>query len=94
MAPSGDEVNIGQTWEEVDPRFTRRVTVIAFDHFKSWKPQNGINGGVGTMLVPHVRIEGGGRRTWARLDRFTGKRGGYRLVTDKAADRKELEASK
>lgn len=81
MAPSGDEVNIGQTWEEVDSRFTRRVTVIALDHF-------------GPALIPHVRLGGGMRRTWARLDRFTGKRGGYRLVTDKAADRKELEASK
>jgi hypothetical protein len=73
-SPSGIEVRIGQVWEEVDPRFLRHVTVRE----------------IGSILVsnePSIEIEGPtGKLTKARLSRFNGKRGGYRLVKDVAPE--------
>lgn len=85
IAPCGVQVKEGQVWEEVDPRIaTRRVVVRGFTS----KPAILYN--ISKMQherveVPAVIIENcdmGGRRSVAKLERFTGKRTGYKLVTE------------
>lgn len=67
------EIQVGQEWVEVDPRFSRRVRVLEVraGDVKSVKIAN-----VGPGLVGH------GRATWASKTRFNGKRGGYKLVKE------------
>ena len=61
------EIKVGQEWEEVDPRYSRRVKVLE----------------VREGEVKSVRVANStGRSTWASKARFNGKRGGYKLVRD------------
>jgi hypothetical protein len=69
-SPNGVEIELGQRWKEVDPRFERIVEVVGLDS-ESFDRQ----GGVMIRTVGSRRIG-----TWARLSRFNGKRGGYELV--------------
>lgn len=70
LTPCGIELNVGQVWREVDPRFTREVVVLEI------APKNG---DVRTRNVAH-----GGRGRWSKLSRFHGKRGGYAFVKESA----------
>jgi len=78
IAPCGIKIEIGQKWQEVDPRFTRIATVID-------------TGEVDVIVrtkykrVAVVRLQVGNRRTWAQLSRFHGKRGGYKLFAEEAS---------
>ena len=66
---------LGDIWKEVHPRFSRHVMVIG-DH----------GGPLGTVQiqgcyrVPEtIGWQTHGPRRWAKLGRFNGKRGGYKL---------------
>lgn len=59
----------GQIWREVDPRFKRRVLVMA------------VSAKFG-VLIRNVKSQPGSKGRWARIDRFNGKRGGYVLDTE------------
>ena len=64
--PSGVDLEIGQTWEEMDSRWPqdhRKVKVLG------WKE---VNGEIKVNIWGFVK-------TWAKLSRFHGKNGGYRL---------------
>lgn len=73
-APCGVEIELGQKWKEVDPRFERIVEVVGLDSY-SFKEE----GGVMIRTVGSERLG-----TWARLSRFSGKRGGYEPVREEA----------
>jgi hypothetical protein len=70
-SPTGVEIAVGQKWREVDPRFTRVVEVVGTDHLGFL--------GIGAVQIQTVYPEKSARRSWARLSRFNGKRGGYAL---------------
>lgn len=59
---------IGSVWQEVDPRFERKVEVVAHDRF------SGV--GIQTVIGDNER----GNLTWAQPERFNGKRNGYRRI--------------
>lgn len=82
ISPAGIEVKVGQTWQEVDPRHERIVSVIDLGEIDAtvYTKSKGIYSAK-RERVPAVRLQCGNRRTWAKLSRFTGKRGGYRLLT-------------
>jgi hypothetical protein len=61
--PLGVKIEVGQKWQECDPRFVRVVEVVGWNH--AWQK---------------VQLRCGGRLTWAKLSRFNGKHGGYRLA--------------
>ena len=69
-APCGVDICVGQQWQEVDPRFTRIVEVVGMNTLSF-----NYDGGVQIQTVGSNR-----KPTWARLERFNGKRGGYELV--------------
>lgn len=62
------EIKIGQYWQEVDPRFPDLPLkkVIGFESGK-------------VILVTEGIFS---RKTKAKVERFNGKRGGYRLIRD------------
>lgn len=66
----------GQIWQEVDPRFPNLVhkKVLGFD------PDGKV------LLRP---VEMFSRTTRAKPERFNGKRGGYRLVSDVSTENAE-----
>jgi hypothetical protein len=71
-APNGTVLTIGQRWIERDNRNPREVEIAGFDEAKG-----------------KVQIKGEtGKLTWAKLERFSGKSGGYRL---KEADSTPIE---
>lgn len=70
MSPCGIEIEVGQVWQEVDPRFERLVEVI----------HSGFTNNAAAGVYQIVQIRCHGRTTKAKLSRFTGKRGGYKLV--------------
>ena len=93
QAPCGVEVEIGQKWQEVDPRFDERIVeVVGFgevDRLVTTRSM-GITS-AHTEKVPVIQIKSGGRllpakvafrTTQAKLSRFNGKRGGYKLVVE------------
>lgn len=61
-----EEIKIGQLWEEVDPRFSRKVVVL--DIVSLTQPKG--------VLIMNAETQ---RKNWASAGRFNGKRGGYRL---------------
>jgi hypothetical protein len=65
------QVKVGQVWEEVDPRFDppRTVKVEAIDEV------------AGKAVIRSNPLTSATR---AKLSRFNGKRGGYKLVKDVA----------
>lgn len=69
IAPCGIEIKVGQVWQEVDPRHEWIRQVIGFG--------TGRNAG----KVELAGIESG-RVSYARPDRFNGKRSGYKLVKE------------
>ncbi|QCJ72229.1 hypothetical protein C9446_20730 (plasmid) [Providencia heimbachae] len=67
------EIKPGQIWEEVDPRYTplRQIEVLEV---------------VSVTGPKGIRIRSpSGRVVWASAERFSGKRGGYRLAADQPA---------
>ena len=76
-APCGVEIKIGQKWREMDKRFDRTVFVVGFEHglrrghVADW-----------VQIAPSVNLRM--FATWARLWRFNGKSGGYKLEKDVA----------
>ncbi|MCA8250518.1 hypothetical protein LGN12_25500 [Burkholderia multivorans] len=64
------ELEIGQIWREVDPRFNRYVEVLEIH-----------NGEIKSVLICNVdpMTNQRGRKTWASKGRFNGKRSGYEL---------------
>ncbi len=58
----------GQIWSEVDPRFDRKVLVIAVSSK--------------FVLIRNVTTKPGSKGRWAKLDRFNGKCGGYILASE------------
>lgn len=72
--PIGLDIEVGQRWREVDPRFNRIVAIVEIDER-----------GEGSVLLRNATKTGGQgsrgyRTTWAKLSRFNGKRGGYAPV--------------
>jgi hypothetical protein len=57
----------GSRWQEVDPRCEGRIVEVVYGF---------------DVIERKVRIKNTatGRITWARISRFNGKRGGYRLL--------------
>ncbi len=62
-------VEIGQKWREVDPRFSRILTVVDFIY--------DADGDVSRVVIKNAK----GYITRAMPARFNGKRGGYELVS-------------
>lgn len=75
------EVAVGQTWEECDPRFIRRVEIVGVE------PSTGAGPTYreGVVTLRGIDRKGATRITKARLSRFNGKRGGYRYVAGASA---------
>jgi hypothetical protein len=63
-----NEIRIGQKWQEVDHRFTRILEVVGFCDK------------TGKVILKTDGI--GGRKTKAMRERFNGKRGCYKLISD------------
>lgn len=63
-----NEIKIGQKWQEVDPRFIRKLVVVGFCEK------------TGKVVLKTTGLNG--RKTKAMPERFNGKRGGYKLVTE------------
>jgi len=63
------KIEIGQKWREVDPRFTRILTVVDFIY--------GADSEVSRVVIKNAK----GHITRAMPSRFNGKRGGYELVS-------------
>jgi hypothetical protein len=59
------DVKVGEIWIEKDPRYCRKVEVIDYSF------------ATGKAKIKSLET---GKITWARLDRFNGKRGGYERV--------------
>ena len=57
---------VGSHWKEVDPRINRVVEVVAHDTARRK---------VGITRMHSIQV------TWAKVERFNGKRGGYRPAT-------------
>lgn len=76
---------LGDIWMEVDQRFSRHVMVIC-DH---GGPQDCVQ--IQTMYRAPETIDwrpASSRRSWAKVSRFNGKRGGYELVVRSTMNRK------
>ena len=67
--PANPSLACWQVWEEVDPRSSRQVVVVKIVN------EAGVNRAQIRCIKPM-----NGRFTWARVDRFNGKRGGYKFV--------------
>ena len=67
LTPLGIEIEVGQRWEEVDPRFERVIEITMILH-----------GG----YVRLKTVGSSGRETQANINRFNGKRGGYKLAAN------------
>jgi len=65
------EIKVGQEWEEVDPRFSRRVKVLEVRE-----------GEVKSVRIANIGASYYSTGRWASKARFNGKRGGYKLVRD------------
>ncbi len=63
------KIKIGQKWREVDPRFTRIITVVDFIY--------GVGGNVSRVVIKNDK----GHITRAMPARFNSKRGGYEPVS-------------
>jgi hypothetical protein len=56
---------VGSKWKEIDVRVARTVEVIRYDTTK------------GLVRINCIETQ---RLTWAKLERFNGKRGGYAKI--------------
>jgi hypothetical protein len=63
------EIKIGQEWQEVDPRYKRVIEVVGFC--------DETNKVIVKTIVPCT-----GRLTKAMRERFNGKRGCYKLISE------------
>lgn len=82
------QLEIGQVWEELDPRSSRRVVILGIS--EPMKRQVRDRGGRPQFIQYRrvtIQAEHGTIVTNARSDRFNGKRGGYRLVSGQDAHR-------
>ena len=75
MSPCGIEIKVGQVWQEVDPRLHREVVVVSIDPV--WINKNG---SLGMVTISPYGLKS--MYTKARLERFNGKRSGYKLVKE------------
>ena len=62
------EITVGQIWEEVVPRLTRKVRLVEVASLEGPKG----------ILIENVES---GRKNWASSSRVNGKRGGYCLIS-------------
>jgi hypothetical protein len=63
-----EEIKIGQKWQEVDNRFVRILEVAGFCDK------------TGKVICKTIEPENG-RKTKAMKERFNGKQGGYKLIS-------------
>lgn len=78
-------IELGSVWQEVDPRFTRvlRVHAVSFGethHALGAAPLKPGHVTLITVSPETLEPQQGSHYTFAKPDRFNGKRSGYRLL--------------